>query len=274
MRSKKYTPYFAVAPRTDEFNAVKIAQPQSILVSYALWRNKPLQYLIDAIGYRPESIILDSGAYTFYNRHQSNGLEDLLDSYLANDDDEEMTNEDVARELMFDIYHDGHYHTEVDPLPRPLFLEFYFYWEQNQQYIDHVITLDTIGDQEMTFIGYEILRDMGMRPLPVFGYGQPLEDLEELVASGARYVALGGSVMERRKKVRLAWVKNILQRYPQVDFHLLGCLDGYILRQLPGLVSSDGNAWKISASKYGRAKVEKCILAIHKFTERSFDNVS
>ncbi len=267
--------YFSVAPNTDELKAISIAKPDNILLSFALWRRKSVADFIEAVGYTPKSILLDSGAFTFHNKRVSNGLWDLIQCYTANDDEGEMTEADIARDIQEAIHRYGFYNPgdAGGPLPIQPFLEFYFYWEKNYQLIDYVITMDTIGSPLMTEWGYKILDAMGMCPLPVFGYGQDERGLSELVASGADYIALGGTAFIKEKKERVRWARDIITRYPGVRFHLLGTQDRYILDRLPGLHSADGTAWLTTASfkrdrRPGEGKVDAAVANIRRMAGR------
>lgn len=66
--------FFALSPRTDEIEAVKAAQPENVLLSYALWSKKDLGVdFIARIGYQPRTLILDSGAFTFHDKAKKAG---------------------------------------------------------------------------------------------------------------------------------------------------------------------------------------------------------
>lgn len=258
--------YFAVSPREDEFEALRRAKPQRVLLSFALWRKKSVQYLIDNIGYRPDCIILDSGAYTFHNKSINTGLCEIIHCFTANDDFGEMSDEDIGEAVYEAIHRYGFYNAEdaggiLDMNP---FVEFYLFWEKNYQLIDYVITMDTIGKASLTFTAWRMLDAMGMCPLPVFGYGECLLELEKLVAAGANYIALGGSAFVKSRRQRVIWASAITEKYPKVDFHLLGTQDRYVLDRVPGLWSADGTAWLTSASfrrdrRPGQSKVDMAV---------------
>src|SRR5690606_39259464 len=76
--------YFATSYRTDEIEIIKRVRPKRLLVSFALWREKYKDkslktHLIDKIGYKPESIIIDSGAFSF--GEIENGIQEILEIY-------------------------------------------------------------------------------------------------------------------------------------------------------------------------------------------------
>jgi hypothetical protein len=78
--------YFVVtAASTAEIEVVKSVKPPRILISYFYFRNRNLIEFIKEIGYQPE-ILLDSGAYSAFNKKKNIAPVDYMDWIDANKD--------------------------------------------------------------------------------------------------------------------------------------------------------------------------------------------
>ena len=254
--------YFAAAPRSDELQALKQARPKHVLVSYALWKRKNLQRdLIDRIGYTPESVMLDSGAYTFHNLGIDTGIEDIIDMYG------EESYGIAANQVLYDCYALDRYAGEEEEFALPVFNQFVEFVHANAKHISHVISLDTIGDSELSKAAYYILENIGLRPIPVFGYGDDWDTLDEYVGHGAAYIALGGSA-HRTPTQRVQWANEAGDRHPDVRFHLLGTMNDTIIRATrQNVYSLDGTAWNATFKERryeGRTKVEQSVANIRR----------
>ena len=60
--------------------------------------------------------------------------------------------------------------------------------------IEIYFNLDVIGDVEGTKKNQKIMEDNGLKPIPVFHYGEPFEYLDWLVKQGYTYIGIGGTV--------------------------------------------------------------------------------
>lgn len=89
--------------------------------------------------------------------------------------------------------------------------------------------LDKIGDSKATDRNLQIMLDKGLKPIPVFQRGQPLDKLYELLGK-FDLVGIGGVAGTNDRNSYLKW---ILQR-PDIDkqrLHLLGVLNIDIIKQ-------------------------------------------
>lgn len=101
-------------------------------------------------------------------------------------------------------------------------LDYVTYIKENAEYISYCIALDVIGDAEITKRYYEILRLMGINPLPVFHYEVSIDYLDWYVDQGCQYIALGATVPVKDKSRVAAWITELHKRHPSIVFHLLG----------------------------------------------------
>ena len=125
-------------------------------------------------------------------------------------------------------------------------LDYMDYINKNSEYVTRYIALDVIGDSRLTLSLYTVMREQGLRPVPVFHYGEPLDLLERYISMGADFVALGGSVPVRDKGVVAAWCEMLGAAFPGVAFHLLGSSSPKIL-QTGALASCDSSTWYMLA---------------------------
>ena len=249
--------YFAAAPRSDELEAIRRTRPKHVLVSYALWKGKYLgRDLIDRIGYTPESVMLDSGAYTFHNLGTDTGIEDIVDMCA------EESYGLAANQVLYDCYALDRYAGEDEEFTLPVFNQFVEFVHANAKHISHVISLDTIGDSELSRAAYYILENIGLRPIPVFGYGDDWDTLDEYVGHGAACIAVGGSA-HRTPRERVQWANEA-----GVRFHLLGTMNDTIIRATrQNVYSLDGTAWNATFKERryeGRTKVEQSVVNIRR----------
>ncbi|WP_221568926.1 hypothetical protein [Alkalihalobacillus sp. TS-13] len=149
-------------------------------------------------------------------------------------------------------------------------LDYMHYIQENQHYIDHYISLDVIGDSELTFLYYEIIRSKGYHPLPVFHYGDNVNVLKRYVEMGSAYIALGGTVPERDKRKVAQWVIRLQTKYPDVRFHLLGTSSVKVI-ETTNVYSCDSSTWILQAAngkprqikgRSRQAKIERAIYNI------------
>lgn len=119
---------------------------------------------------------------------------------------------------------------------------------QNKEYIDKYIALDVIGDSYLTFKYYEIMKEKGFNPLPVFHYGEDYIYLARYYNSGEKYIALGGvigiggCVGKVKNQEAIKWINTCKSFYPDVNFHLLGSSSKEILNNTQ-LYSCDSSTW-------------------------------
>lgn len=236
--------YFAVNPNSDEIEAVKQAQPKNVLLSFARWGNKNIKdNFIDLIGYRPENIIIDSGAFSFKGKDV--GLGTIFDMYAEEADDFEPSV--VAQQVKYDLYAldqqpDSTFNKAGKPQELPLFHKYIEFLDANRANIDSVMTLDDMNDPAASLFSFQVMQELGYNLVPVFHYGNDKTFLTQYVDAGADYIALGGSVGVTEND-RATWAKEIVASYPNVKFHLLGTNNQRLIDKIPRLYSADGTTW-------------------------------
>jgi hypothetical protein len=81
------------------------------------------------------------------------------------------------------------------------------------------ITLDVVGDTEMTKCNLTYIQKQGLHPIPVFTYDGKFSDWVQMCKQYDR-IALGGVMLEHRN--RDAYVAHLLQHSGKCKVHLLG----------------------------------------------------
>lgn len=110
------------------------------------------------------------------------------------------------------------------------------------------VNLDDISSVEESKKNQEYLESCGLKPMPVYHYGEPAECLDEL-CNKYQYVGIGGLVTKglRTQDLKTFW-EWIYERYPDNIFHMFGATNmmAYIKYQP---YSIDSSSW-CSAGKY------------------------
>lgn len=267
--------YFAMSARTDEIEVIKRVKPPRILVSFALWREKYkdkdlYNHLIKRIGYKPESIIIDSGAFSFGNIE--NGLLELLEVYkeMVEEDGKEFRINEFAW-WWFSEFQDAEYYSDKNQFC--LFEQYINFLFANRKHYEYCMAFDVMGDNEIGLLTFQIMKSLGLNVIPVFQATTHLKQNTDFTAldhyaSETNYIAIGGTAITRvkgyTKKLRIKIVNDILNRYPNHHFHLLGTLDPYIIEACPGLYSIDGQSWlcKVNNPEVKRQQSIKKVLDI------------
>lgn len=255
--------YFSVNPNKDELEAVKRAQPKNVLVSFARWKKKNIKTdLLDVIGYRPENIIVDSGAFSFKGKPV--GLDIIFEMYAEQSDS--FNAAEVAQQVRYDLYNlDRNPDSTLEKAGKEqeltIFHDYIEFLDANRANVDYVMTLDDMTDPQASLFSFEVMQELGYNLVPVFHFGSDLKYLSSYLDYGADYIALGGSAItpdgkRRSPKERIEWAKPIIEKYPDVKFHMLGTNDQYIIDRLPGLYSADGTRWQV-AGREGRTGFEE-----------------
>jgi hypothetical protein len=199
--------YYCHSGRADETEVIREIRPENLLLSYFYFKNKPLQGVIEKLGYKP-NILLDSGAYTAFTTGKNIALPDYIK-----------------------------------------------YIQENINHIENYISLDVIGDSYLSYQYFIIMREKGLKPIPVFHYN---EDYIYL----ARYyrdsdcIALGGCVGKDKTKV-IQWVKTVTGLYSDMRFHLLGSSSPEIINNTT-LFSCDSSTW-IKKAFNGNVKISSLL---------------
>jgi N12 class adenine-specific DNA methylase len=227
--------YFSLSPNATDIEAVRKAKPARILLSMPRWENKDLQTeLIDVIGYTPE-IILDNGAFTYANTGEYIGLLDIHDTAVNNS----LNYKQMAEQILDEVGY-----LDKDSSGRTKIHNFIEFWQKNKDLVSHVISFDSrsaAGDAVAAsqFV-YNVFKEIGMNPIPVYPYGADESVIDWYVKRGADYIALGNSV---GKPNRTQWAHQIVHKYPKIRFHMLGTMDKKLMDAVPQLYSLDGSGW-------------------------------
>lgn len=118
--------------------------------------------------------------------------------------------------------------------------------DDNTDYINGYFALDVIGDDELSKRYYDIMRIKGYRPIPVYHIGDDEKYLEYYVNDGNTYIALGGTAKMRSKPDVAKWCASVIEKYPQINFHLLGSSSKQITDHCR-LYSFDSSTWIMMA---------------------------
>jgi len=198
--------YHVVTDKSNaEIYALSAVKPDNQLGSYYYFRTKNLKNYFQKLGYTPKNFMLDSGAFSAWNKGKNISIIDYMN-----------------------------------------------YIKANEQCISYYIALDVIGDSDLTFDYFRIMKKKGFKPIPVFHYGANLDWLKSYVDDGCDYIALGATVPIKNKTVVAKWVISLQVLYPNVKYHLLGCSSTKVTH-LTDLYSADSSTW-ITQAKNGNPK--------------------
>lgn len=120
------------------------------------------------------------------------------------------------------------------------------YIDENADHISRYVSLDVIGDPFTTKAYYEIMRNKGFDPIPVYHYGEDPFLLQYYVSNGAKAVALGNTVRIPDKEDVARWCKEIHELHPDISLHLLGSSSNKIM-DCGSVASCDSSAWYVRA---------------------------
>ena len=138
---------------------------------------------------------------------------------------------------------------------KPLSLDRYCdFLLDNKAWIDHYISLDVITTDApeigaaASYSNYRAMRERGLRPVPVFHFGESISWLKRYLDDGADYIALGGTAVLSSKAKSLEWYSVAWQQLvtadnkPIVRVHAFGETDAAILQAFPWQ-SADSATW-------------------------------
>jgi hypothetical protein len=112
--------YFVFTDKASlEAETIKVLQPRNLLMSYWYHRNKGIQAAIDKIGYTPEKITLDSGAWSAHNNGKNISIIDYM-KFI--DENKHLITSYVALDVIGDAeltkrYYDIMLYKGYDPIP-------------------------------------------------------------------------------------------------------------------------------------------------------------
>lgn len=108
--------------------------------------------------------------------------------------------------------------------------------------------LDAIGDPDETYRNQARMEQQGLRPLPCFHYGEPIEVLEYYMAN-YEYITIGGMVPITTPQLKL-WLDRIWGRYltnpdgtPKIKVHGFGLTVVELMKRYPWY-SVDSSSWQ------------------------------
>lgn len=119
------------------------------------------------------------------------------------------------------------------------------YIEENKEYISNYFSLDVIGDSQMSYRYWQIMKEKGYKPIPVFHYNSH-EMFLELYRNQTDFIGLGETVPEKDKNKVSEWVRLLSWQYPEVRFHLLGSSSRKIIDHCD-MYSCDSSTWFMMA---------------------------
>lgn len=152
-------------------------------------------------------------------------------------------------------------------------LDYIDFIRHNSDYIQRYVSLDVIGDSYLTWMFYNIMKYHKLNPIPVYHYGDTLELLHKYVECGEQTIALGATARIKNKAFVADWCIGLKERFPSVDFHLLGSCSEKIV-SCGALSSCDSSAWYIRAvnglpkSIGGKSRTSKIERAKYQMKQR------
>lgn len=123
-------------------------------------------------------------------------------------------------------------------------LDYIAYIEANLTYLHQYISLDVIGDECLTRLIYQLMKSYGLDPVEVVHYGG--DGHVAMNQYSSRFLALGGTVPVRDKKIVVRWCEEMKRICPEASLHLLGSSSKELL-QSEVLASCDSSTWYIQA---------------------------
>lgn len=148
------------------------------------------------------------------------------------------------------------------------------YISDNQRWIKSYFSLDVMFDSLLSYRYYQIMKEKQYNPIPVFHYGEPLHILQRY-AEHTDFIALGGTVPEQNKSKVAEWTQGIIEKHPEIKFHLLGSSSRKIIDTCD-LYSCDSSTWIMGAfNGYPKhikgttreAKIERAVFNLQKELE-------
>lgn len=132
--------YFVYCKKLMEREIIQKLQPPNLLLSYYYFKNKPLEEVVESLGYKP-NIMLDSGAYSAWNSGKQINIHDYM-QYIK--DNEKWIETYISCDIMQDAegtFDRFNYMREQGFTPVPVFHyktdEYWLdqYYEMGERYI-------------------------------------------------------------------------------------------------------------------------------------------
>ncbi len=145
-------------------------------------------------------------------------------------------------------------------------------------YLDHYSVLDAIGDPVQTLKNQKIMEDAGLKPIPCFHYGEPLNYLTNYL-DNYDYVSLGGMVPIPNVSL-IEWLDNLFSKFicddkgmPKVKIHGFGMTSLDLMLRFPWY-SVDSTSWVLTG-RFGAVYVPKKKMGKYDYMQNSMTiNVS
>lgn len=125
--------------------------------------------------------------------------------------------------------------------------EYCDYIHANQDIIRVAAVLDEIGDADGTYRNQMEMERRGVRPIPCFHFGEPIEALQHYVAN-YDYLAIGGVAQARNTKALIVWLDRIWEEMVHADGTPKVKVHGFAITALKVMVrypwhSVDSSTW-------------------------------
>jgi hypothetical protein len=134
--------------------------------------------------------------------------------------------------------------------------EYIAFIKENEQYIEVYANLDVIGDAEATYINQKYMESKGLKPLPCYHIGEPMEYLHRYLNEGYDYIALGGMVSKTTQQQLISWLDELFSKhltndegFPTVKVHGFGITSLKLLLRYPWY-SVDSTSW-VKTGRFG-----------------------
>ena len=125
-------------------------------------------------------------------------------------------------------------------------IDYMEYIRKNEEYIYRYVNLDVIGDSELSYMFYLIMKNKKFKPIPVFHYQENELWLQRYIEDGHTFIMLGGC-KPITDEVVIPWINDIVHRYPDISFHVLGKSSRKIIERCPAVYSFDSTTWIMQA---------------------------
>lgn len=136
--------------------------------------------------------------------------------------------------------------------------------------ISEYVQLDVLQKPFITLKYYEIMISEGLKPIPVYHYGENEKYLDALIEKGENRIALGGTVPISNKTEVANWLRLYCWIHPNIDFHLLGSSSSKILNTCD-IYSVDSSTWIMMSANglpsHIKSKKERMAFHMSNFIE-------
>lgn len=127
--------------------------------------------------------------------------------------------------------------------------EYIDFIKEHEDVLEVYANLDVIGSVEGTWKNQMIMEEAGLKPLPVFHYGEDEKWLQRYLRAGYEYIALGGMV---KTPNLIMWLDNIWHKYltddsgmPIIKVHGFGLTSLSLMLRYPWY-SVDSTSWVVT----------------------------